>query len=88
MSSDIRHTTMLGNPVPEDNYAAWAWLIITVGITLYVVIFDVWASQTHHKMMTTQFRLWLFDPVIGPFLAAGWCAVFIGLTYHWFLRSH
>lgn len=86
MNPDIRKTTMLGNPVPEDHYAAWAWLAITILIVSYVVVFDVWASMTGHKLMTTQFRLWLFDPVTGPFLAAGWSAVFIGLTFHWFLR--
>ena len=87
MSTDPRLTTVLGHPVPEDHFAAWAWLGLTTFIVVYVVVFDVWAQVTGHKLMTTQFRLWLFDPVVGPFIAAVWCGVFIGLTYHWFLRK-
>lgn len=83
----LQKTTMLGKPIPDDNRAAWAWLIIMLAIVIYVVIFDVWASRTGHKLMTTQFRLWLFDPVTGPFIAGGWSGIFIGLTYHWFLRK-
>ena len=71
----------------HDHHAAWAWLILIVAIVIFVVIFDVWASITHHKLMTTQFRLWLGDPVIGPFIFAAWVAVFAGLTYHWFLKG-
>lgn len=67
--------------------AAWAWLILTVAVALYVIVFDVHAAVSGGRMMTTQFRLWLFDPVTGPFIAAGWCGLFIGLTYHWFLRK-
>jgi len=87
MVSDPRKTTVLGHPVPEDNFAAWAWLIIVSMIVIYVVCFDVWAAKTGHKLMTTQFRLWLFDPVTGPFIAAGWIGAWVGLTYHWFLRK-
>jgi hypothetical protein len=72
---------------PEDSYAAYAWLILTVAVVLFVVAFDLWAHYTGHKMMTTQFRLWLFNPVTGPFIAAGWVGVFTGLTYHWFLKK-
>lgn len=67
--------------------AAWAWLILTVGVALYVAGFDLWAHYSHGVMMTTQFRAWLFDPVTGPFIMAGWCRLFIGLTYHWVLRG-
>lgn len=73
---------------PEDHYAGWAWLILTLAIAAFVAAFDIWAGQSHHRMMTTQFRLWLFNPVTGPFIAAAWVAVFTGLTYHWFLRGH
>lgn len=72
----------------RDHHAAWAWLILTIVITLYVVAFDVWAAMTHHRLMTDQFRLWLGDSVIGPFIFGAWVAVFAGLTYHWFLKKH
>lgn len=67
--------------------AAWAWLILILSVTLYVVAFDLWAHFSGGVMMTTQFRLWLFDPYTGPFIAAGWSGLFIGLTYHWFLKG-
>lgn len=51
--------------------AAWAWLVLTVGVTFYVVAFDLFAYYSGARMMTIQFRLWLFDPVTGPFIAAG-----------------
>ena len=70
-----------------DHNAAWAWLFLTAGIAVYVAAFDIWAHLTGHQMMTTQFRDWLFDPVTGPFIAAGWVGAFTGLTYHWFLRK-
>jgi hypothetical protein len=74
--------------VSEDHHAAWAWLILTAAIVIFVAGFDIWAARTRHQMMTTQFRAWLFDPVTGPFFAGGWTGVFAGLTYHWFLRRH
>jgi hypothetical protein len=86
--TDPRLTTMTGKPVPPDHWAALAWFIIVAGIICYVVSFDVWASISGHRLMTTQFRLWLFSPIIGPFIFGSWIAVFSGLTYHWFLRSH
>ena len=73
--------------IVEDHYAAWAWFILTVSIILYVVAFDLWAHYTHHKLMTTQFRLWLFNPVTGPFIFGAWVAIIAGLSYHWFLEK-
>jgi hypothetical protein len=72
--------------IPDDQHAAWAWLILTVIVVGYVVAFDVWAKVTHHYLMTDQFRLWLFNPYTGPFIMAGWIGLFAGLTYHWFLK--
>lgn len=66
--------------------AALAWAVLVVGIVSYVAAFDIYAHIHHHTMMTGQFRDWLFDPITGPFIAAGWAGLFIGLTYHWFLR--
>jgi len=78
----------MNKPPPiEDHYASWAWLILTTLLVVYVAGFDVWAHYTGHKLMTTQFRLWLGDPVTGPFIFGGWIAVFSGLTYHWFLKG-
>jgi hypothetical protein len=70
----------------EDHNAAWAWLVLAVSIIVYVAAFDIWAARTHHQLMTYQFRDWLFNPVTGPFVAAGWVGIFTGLTYHWFLK--
>jgi hypothetical protein len=66
--------------------AGWAWLVLTVGVVLYVVAFDLWAYYTQTTMMTVEFRSWLFNPVTGPFIFAGWVGLFVGLTYHWFLK--
>ena len=63
--------------------APWAWLILTVIIVVFVAVFDVHAAITHGKTMSGQFRDWLFNPVIGPFIAAGWVGVFAGLSWHW-----
>ena len=63
---------------------AWAWLVLAVAVTLFVVVFDVHATLTHSQTMSGQFRAWLFNPVIGPFIAGGWVGVFTGLTFHWF----
>lgn len=66
--------------------AAWAWLWLAVGVTVYVTVFDLTASRRGVLMLTVQFRDWLFDPVIGPFLWGGWVALFAGLTWHWLTR--
>lgn len=62
---------------------AWAWLILAVIVIAFVVVFDVHACYAHTATMSGQFRAWLFDPVIGPFIAALWVGVFAGLTWHW-----
>lgn len=67
--------------------ASIAWLILLLGIISYVAVYDIWAYKTSHLMMTTQFRLWLSDPVIGPITIGLWVGTWIGLTAHLFLRS-
>ncbi len=64
--------------------AAWAWLVLAVFVIVYVVVFDLHAHFSGTATMSGQFRAWLFNPVIGPFIAGGWAGVFVGLTYHWF----
>jgi len=64
--------------------APWAWLILVVFIVAYVAVFDIHAALTHGLTMSGQFRDWLFNPVIGPFLFGGWLGIFVGLTFHWF----
>lgn len=71
----------------EDHYAAWAWLILTGIIVLFVAGFDVWAHYTGHKQMTDQFRQWLGDHVIGPFIFGGWVGIFAGLSWHWLVKG-
>lgn len=66
--------------------AALAWLVLLAGIVLYVVTYDVWAYRTGHLMMTTQFRLWLQNPVGGPIIIGLWVGIWGGLTAHLFLR--
>lgn len=63
---------------------AWAWLVLAVIVAVFVVVFDVHAAVTHAETMSGKFRDWLFNPVIGPFLAAAWVGTFVGLTFHWF----
>jgi len=72
--------------VPEDSYAAYAWLALLGGVAVFVIVFDLWAYHSHHKMMTTQFRLWLLSPIVGPFIVAFWVGALAGLSDHLFLR--
>ena len=67
--------------------ALLAWVGIAVLIFCYVFAYDLWAYKTGHKMMTTQFRDWLTEPVAGPVIAAVWVAVFVGLTFHFLVKS-
>lgn len=67
--------------------AAWAWLVLLVLVTGFVAVFDVWAHLHGHLTMTGQFRLWLGDEVIGPFIFGAWVGVFGGLTWHWLVRG-
>lgn len=59
---------------------AWAWLILTLIIVVFVVVFDLHAFLAHGETMSGQFRNWLFNASVGPFIAAGWVGVFAGLT--------
>jgi hypothetical protein len=63
---------------------AWAWLILTVIIVAFVVVFDLHAYLTHTGTMSGQFRVWLFNPNTGPFVFGGWVGIFVGLSFHWF----
>lgn len=72
---------------PLSYSAALAWLMLLLGIITYVACYDVWAFHTGHLMMTTQFRLWLSDPVIGPITVGLWIGTWVGLTAHLFLRQ-
>lgn len=67
--------------------AVLAWIGIAVGIFLYVLAFDLWASATNHLTMTAQFRRWLTEPVMGPVIFALWIAVPVGLTFHFLIRG-
>lgn len=68
---------------------AWAWLILTLFIITFVVVFDLHAYFAHTPTMSGQFRAWLFNAVIGPFIFAVWVGIFTGLTFHWFAyRGH
>lgn len=64
--------------------AKLAWLILTAGVILYVVIFDVHALITHGKSMSGQFHDWIFNPIIGPIIFGLWVGIFVALTFHWF----
>lgn len=66
--------------------AAWAWLWLVIGVAVYVAVFDLTARHRGVLLMTVQFRDWLSDPVIGPFLWGGWVGLFAGLTWHWLTR--
>lgn len=64
----------------------WAWLWLTVLITVFVVVFDVHAALVHGETMTGRMRDWIFDPVTGPFIIGAWIAVFAALMWHFLVR--
>lgn len=67
--------------------AAFAWLILAAAVTLYVVAYDLWAWKTGHRLMTTQFRMWLHETVAGPLVFALWAGIFVGLTFHFVVTA-
>jgi uncharacterized YccA/Bax inhibitor family protein len=71
----------------NQDSALFAWIVLAILITIYVVIYDVWAYKTGHLMMTTQFRRWLAEPVGGPIIAGLWIGIFVGLTYHFLVKG-
>lgn len=66
--------------------APLAWLYLVIGIALYVIIYDLTARARGQILMTTQFREWLYNPAVGPFIWAIWVGTFAGLTWHWLVR--
>lgn len=64
--------------------AAWAWLVLVVGIVVYVAVFDVLAITGHRPTMSAQFHAWLYSGVTGPFILGAFAGVFVGLLYHLF----
>jgi len=73
--------------IREDHYAAWAWLILTAAVVVFVAGFDLWARAHGYRTMTAQFRAWLFDQVTGPFIFAGFTGTFLGLAWHFLVRG-
>lgn len=67
--------------------ALLAWLILVFGIAIYVAIYDFWAYKSNHRMMTTQFRIWLHQQVGGPVVMGLWGGVFIALTMHFLVQA-
>jgi len=67
--------------------ALLAWVGLVTVIVCYVVAYDVWAWRSGHRMMTTQFRDWLAQPVAGPIVMGLWGGVFIALTFHFLVRA-
>jgi hypothetical protein len=64
--------------------ASWAWLVLTIAVVVYVVVFDLHAYFTHGKTMSGQFHDWIVNPTIGPIIFGVWFGIFVGLTFHWF----
>jgi hypothetical protein len=64
--------------------AAWAWAVLTIGIVLYVVVFDLHALWVHGQTMSGKFHDWMFDTDIGPIVFGVWVGIFVALTFHWF----
>ena len=64
--------------------AAWAWLVLVLGIAVFVTVFDVLAIVHHRATMSAQFHAWLYDPAVGPFILGAFAGVFVGLLYHLF----
>lgn len=67
--------------------AALAWLILFVLVNAYWISYDIWAHLSGHKLMTTQFRDWLHEPVAGP-LIMGVCGFIVfAFFYHMLVRA-
>ena len=67
--------------------AAFAWLILFIGINVYWISYDIWAHYTGHKAMTTQFRDWLQEPLAGP-LIMGVCGfVVFAFFFHMLVKA-
>ena len=67
--------------------AAFAWLVLFIGINIYWIGYDLWAHHTGHKLMTTQFRDWLHETVAGP-LIMGVCGfVVFAFFYHMLVKA-
>jgi hypothetical protein len=66
---------------------AWAWLALLLGVTAYVVAYDVWAKLGRHHTLSRQMHDWLFQPNAATFILAGLAAVLVGLLVH-FIRYH
>jgi hypothetical protein len=67
--------------------AVAAWIVCLLGIFLYVLAYDLWAHYTEHRTMTNQFRVWMTQPVMGPLIVGLYAGLFIGLTYHFWVRG-
>jgi len=67
--------------------AVLAWIGIAVGIFAYVLAYDLWAHYSGHLTMTSQFRKWLTEPVMGPLMFGLWVAVPVALTYHFIVKG-
>ena len=66
---------------------AWAWLVLLLGVTAYVVAYDVWAELGHHHTLSRQMHDWLFQPTPATFILAGLAGLLVGLMVH-FIRVH
>ena len=66
--------------------AAFAWFGLAILVNAYWIGYDLWAHYTGHKAMTTQFRLWLHETVVGPIIAGLWVGVFVAFTFHFVVR--
>lgn len=72
---------------PSPDSAVAAWIVLLVGIFLFVLIYDLWAHFSGHLTMTSEFRNWLKGPVSGPVTFALWVAIPAGLSYHFFVHG-
>lgn len=65
----------------------WAWLILAIIVIVFVAVFDIHATVAGTETMSGRMRDWIFDAVTGPFIVAGWVAIFVGLMWHFFTRN-
>ena len=72
--------------ISQDS-ALLAWVGIVVVIASYVTAYDLWAHFTGHRLMTTQFRDWLAQPVAGPIVMGLWGGSFVALSFHFLVRG-
>ncbi len=72
---------------PSSESAWLAWLILAIGINVYWIGYDIWASKTNHFTMTHEMRNWLQGTLSGPLTFGVLCFVMGAFLWHMLTRA-